>query len=172
MMRMKLPCICIAVVFGFIAVNSYAASGDVTVFGNMGIGTSPSTTYRLYVSGAAYATIVWQSSDASLKENVGPIASPLQKLRNVQGVSFTWKQEGNEHRGFPGGKHNGVVAQDVEKVFPEVVQDGPEGEKAVAYSELIPILIEAMKEQQNLIDLQQKDIQELKAALKKIKPSK
>jgi hypothetical protein len=152
-----------------IAVNAYAASGDLTVYGNMGIGTSPSTTYRLYVYGPAYATIVWQSSDLSLKENVGPIESPLQKLRNVHGVSFTWKQEGNEHRGFPGGKHNGVVAQDVEKVFPEMVQDGPEGEKAVAYSELIPILIEGMKEQQNLIEMQQKDIQELKTALKKMK---
>jgi hypothetical protein len=168
MMRIKRP-LFIAVMYVFIAVNSYAASGDLTVYGNMGIGFPPSTTYRLYIAGAAYATVVWQSSDLSLKENVEPIDSPLKKLRNVHGVSFTWKQEGNEHRGFPGGKHNGVVAQDVEKVFPEMVQDGPEGEKAVAYSELIPILIEGMKEQQNLIETQQKDIQALKTALKKIK---
>jgi hypothetical protein len=170
-MRLKQIFVLISAFCVLAAANSYAASGDVTVYGNMGIGTSPSTTYRLYVSGAAYASIVWQSSDLSLKENVEPIESPLQKLRNVHGVSFTWKQEGNEHRGFPGGKHNGIVAQDVEKVFPEVVQDGPDGEKAVAYSELIPILIEAMKEQQSLIEVQQKDIQELKTVLKKIKPS-
>jgi hypothetical protein len=166
-MRNKLPLTGIVVLSLFIAASSYAASGDVTVFGNMGIGNSPSATYRLYVSGSAYATIVWQSSDLKLKENVEPIASPLQKLRHVQGVSFTWKQEGNEHRGFPGGRHNGVVAQDLEKVFPEAVQEGPDGEKAVSYAELIPILIEAMKEQQTLIEVQQKDIQELRAALKK-----
>jgi hypothetical protein len=170
-MRIKQTVILIAALCILVTMNAYAANGDVSVWGNMGIGTSPSSTYRLYVYGPAYATIVWQSSDLSLKENVEPIASPLQKLRNVQGVSFTWKQEGNEHRGFPGGKHIGVVAQDVQKVFPEVVQDGPEGEKAVAYSELIPILIEAMKEQQNLIEGQQKDIQELKTALKNMKPS-
>ncbi len=169
-MKQKKTIMFVAALFFFVAVNTYAANGDLTVNGNMGIGTAPSATYRLYVSGSAYATIVWQSSDANLKENIEPIASPLQKLRNVHGVSFTWKQEGNENRGFPGGKHLGVVAQDIQKVFPEVVQDSPEGEKAVAYSELIPILIEAMKEQQNLIDAQQKDIQELKTALKKAKP--
>jgi len=169
-MKQKMIITFVAVLFIFANANLYAANGDLTVNGNMGIGTAPSASYRLYVSGAAYATIVWQSSDLSLKENIEPIKSPLQKLRDVNGVSFTWKQEGNENRGFPGGRHLGVVAQDVQKVFPEVVQDGPEGEKAVAYSELIPILIEAMKEQQNLIDAQQKDIQELKTALKKAKP--
>ncbi len=152
--------------------NVQAANGDLMVNGNMGIGANPSTQYKLYVAGAAYATIVWQSSDLSLKENIAPIESSLQKLLNVKGVSFTWKQEGNEHRGFPGGKHNGVIAQDIQKVLPEVVQDGPDGEKAVSYTELIPILIEAMKEQHKIIEKQQSDMKTLTTAIEEIKAKK
>jgi hypothetical protein len=55
-----------------------------------------------------------------------------------------------------------VIADDVEKVLPEIVREGPEGEKAVAYSEIIPILIGAIKEQQ-------KQIEELKGLLNPVK---
>jgi hypothetical protein len=54
--------------------------------------------------------------------------------------------------GFPDGQHFGVIAQEVEDILPEVVTDGRTGEKAVAYAEIIPVLIEAIKAQQVQIE--------------------
>jgi predicted RNase H-like nuclease (RuvC/YqgF family) len=63
----------------------------------------------------------------------------------------------------------GVVAQKIEKVIPEVVKEGPGGEKSVSYAEIIPVLIEAMKEQQRAIERQQKEMEELKAEMDRLK---
>ncbi len=147
-------------------------------------------TYALNVNGTAFATGYWQSSDKKLKENITSIYSALDMILNIDGVSFTWKQEDNEGKEvldakyetnedkkvpdaqkgkkngrFPEGKHYGVIAQDIEKVMPEIVKEGVEGEKAVSYTELIPVLIEAIKEQQELIQKQQSSINEIMKAL-------
>lgn len=96
------------------------------------------------------------------KENIAPIESPLNKILNINGVLFNWKTEEYKDKGFPDGRHYGVIAQEVEKVLPELVKEGPEGEKAVAYTEVVPVLIEAMKEQQ-------KEIEELRAMIKQLR---
>lgn len=57
-----------------------------------------------------------------------------------------WRTEDHPDRGFPEGRHYGLVAQEVEEVLPEVVGSGPGDEKALACSELIPVLVEAVKE--------------------------
>ena len=62
---------------------------------------------------------------------------------------------------MPDGKHFGVIAQDVEKILPDMVKTSPDGMKAVAYDELIPILIEALKEQQERIDYLDKKLEDL-----------
>ena len=67
-------------------------------------------------------------------------------MMSLKGVSFQWKAEQCEDMGFPNGRHYGVIAQEIEKVLPEVVNTGPGGDKAVAYTEIIPVIIEAMKE--------------------------
>ena len=63
----------------------------------------------------------------------------------------TWSQE-FEDMGFPRGEHFGVIAQEVDEVLPQVVSESPTGEKAVAYTEIIPVLIEAIKAQQEQIE--------------------
>lgn len=133
-----------------------------TSAGNLGIGTTNPGSYKLYVSGAAYSTGGWQASDIRYKENIAPIESPLNKILNINGVSFSWTTEEYKDKGFPEGRHYGVIAQEVEKVLPEVVKEGPGGEKAVAYTEIVPVLIEAMKEQQ-------KEIEELRAMIKQLR---
>ncbi len=168
-MKHKYEVVIIAIFLSFFVIKAHAASGDLTVYGNVGIGTNNPTSYKLYILGTAYATGYWQSSDLTFKENVAPIESPLQRLINVNGISFTWKKQGNENRGFPDGKHNGFIAQDIEKIFPEIVREGQDGEKAVAYTELIPILIEAMKEQQKIIEKQQSDMKALMTAIEEIR---
>lgn len=61
----------------------------------------------------------------------------------------------------PEGIHYGVIAQEIEKVLPEVVKENTDGSKAVAYTEIIPVLIEAIKEQQKQIDELKKKVADL-----------
>ena len=72
--------------------------------------------------------------------------SVLERVRQLRGVSYEWR-EGEEHRGRTGGPRElGVLAQEVEAVFPELVATGRDGYKRVDYLGLIPVLIEAVKE--------------------------
>lgn len=114
--------------------------------GNVGIGATDPGPYKLYVSGDAYSTGSWQSSDARLKTGMQPIAGALSKVLQLEGLSFLWRTEEYPDRGLPAGRHYGLIAQEVEQVLPEVVKEGVDGEKAVAYSELIPVLVEAVKD--------------------------
>ena len=125
-------------------------NGDRVTFqnatGNVAIGTTDPAGYRLYVNGQAYATLGWQSSDLRLKTDVGGIDDALGKVMRLSGHSFRWRTEDYPDRGLPEGRHYGMVAQEVEEVLPEVVGSGPGDEKALAYSELIPVLVESVKQ--------------------------
>jgi len=117
----------------------------------------------LYVNGSIYSTgSVSGGSDIRFKNDLQPIGDAVSNIMKLKGVSFTWKMDKFKDKGFPGGRHYGVVAQEVEKVLPEVVNTGPDGYKAVAYTEIIPVLIEAIKEQQKQIDALQKKLSEMK----------
>jgi hypothetical protein len=94
-------------------------------------------------TGQLTAVDVNTSSDAKYKENVQPIASALDTINSIQGVSFNWKETGQ--------RSYGVIAQDLIKVLPELVHSAERG-LTVSYLPLIAILIEAIKEQQQQID--------------------
>ena len=129
--------------------------------GNVAIGALVTGGYRLYVVGNAYATGTWQSSDRKFKKNIETIDSAVDKITNIKGVSFEWKTSEYQDHGFPEGRHYGVIAQEVEEVLPEIVKEGPDGTKAVSYTELIPILTEAIKEQQKQIENLQSEVKAL-----------
>jgi len=112
----------------------------------VGIGTNNVGTYELYVQGEAYATGGWTPSDLRFKEEIGGIESPLEKVLGLRGVRFKWKTEEYGDRGLPEGDHFGVIAQEAEEILPEIVKEGPDGELAVAYAEIIPVLIESVRE--------------------------
>jgi len=107
--------------------------------------------YELDVTGTIRATgNVIAFSDARVKENIKTIDSALEKVNKLRGVEFN--KIGEEKTCI------GVIAQEVEEVLPEVVETDDNGMKAVAYGNMVGLLIEAMKEQQKQID-------ELKAKL-------
>ena len=83
------------------------------------------------------------TSDIKLKENIHQIKDPLEKVMQINGVAFNWKD--NKEAAI------GVIAQDIEEVFPELVKEN-EHHKSVNYNGLIGVLIEAIKEQQRQID--------------------
>ena len=98
------------------ATGAFVVKGDVTAFG------SP--------------------SDKRLKENIKPIESALDKVSKLQGVTFDWKEKGitnlKEDIGF--------IAQDVQKVIPELVRENEDGMLSIRHQGIAPILLEAIKE--------------------------
>jgi hypothetical protein len=94
-------------------------------------------------TGTLSATIFNSLSDSSLKENVISIAGALDTINSLEGVSFQWKDNGK--------RSYGVIAQDIEKIIPDVV-DSVNGIKNVNYDGIIPFLIEAIKELNRKLD--------------------
>lgn len=98
-----------------------------------------------------------QGSDSRLKDNIIPITNSLDKVKSLRGVEFDWNSGVNE------GTHDvGLIAQEVEAVLPEAVTTQEDGYKNLAYTKVIPLLVEAMKEQQVMIDALKAEIELLK----------
>ena len=104
---------------------------------------------NLIVAGTATVTgqirgcsdiIAFYSSDCRLKDNVNKIVNSKEVVNNLNGYSFDWKEEADRE-----GSDFGVMAQEVEKVLPELVHERPDGFKTVDYIKLIPFLIEEVK---------------------------
>lgn len=135
-------------------------TSGVTYFsGAVGIGNA-APSYTLDVSGSMRATgdiyanaFLYNSSDRRLKENIKPLTRSLSKIQALEGVSFDWKKTGRSSLG--------LIAQDVELIYPELVSVDKEGYKAIAYEGLIAPLIEAVK-------AQQLEIENLEARLEKL----
>ncbi|MBT4903586.1 MAG: hypothetical protein HON57_00145 [Flavobacteriaceae bacterium] len=104
------------------------------------------------------------SSDARLKANIVSLGATLAKLLLIDGKSYTMKK---------GGKQKiGVLAQDIQKVFPELVSTDDRDMLAVNYQGLVPVLINALKEQDVKMKEQQSDIAELKVMVKQLMSDK
>lgn len=132
----------------------------------VGIGSDPgsSSPYKLDVAGSVHATSFPSSSDARFKSNVHQLVGVLDKLRMVRGVSFEWNELYNSLGRSTGRKELGLIAQEIEKVFPELVTRwGDEDYRAVDYGRFTAVLLEAIKEQQSEIESLKKDIAEIKA---------
>ena len=97
---------------------------------------------------------VTANSDIKLKANITPIQNALEKLSQIRGVEYDRIDRDNE-------RQIGVIAQEVEAVIPELVSDNF-GTKAVAYGNMTAVLIEAIKEQQTMINNLKQEIEELK----------
>ena len=96
------------------------------------------------ITGTCTASVFNATSDATLKTNIVPIENPLAILEKITGVSFDWRD--NE------GSAEGVLAQDVEQVLPNAVSTDEKGKKSVSYNNLVGVLIEAVKGQQEQIN--------------------
>ena len=94
--------------------------------------------------------VAYSTSDIRLKENITPLSTPLEKVMKLQGVDFTWKPDIDSE--YAGKKDIGLIAQQVEEVLPDAVETRYNGYKAVRYEKVIPLLVEAVKEQQKQID--------------------
>lgn len=153
---------------GITFAHNITGTADILKTGNnyqinsLGVGTAASGT-----AGEIRATsevTAYYSSDETLKENIETITDALSKLKQIRGVVYDWKDSHIKSRGGEDGyfvrKHDtGVIAQDVEKVLPEVVVTREDGTKAVKYEKLAGLII------QSIVELAQQ-VEEIKEKLK------
>jgi hypothetical protein len=121
-----------------------------------GINTSTTSSgVAVYASGSIYATgSVTAASDGRKKDNVSDIKNALDGILKLRGVTYTWNNKKESDIGY-GKTEIGVIAQEVEKVFPEVVKYMEDvDEYSVSYGNITAILIEAIKEQHSIITRQ------------------
>jgi hypothetical protein len=107
--------------------------------------------YALSVFGNIWANGTTYASDERFKQNITAIASPLEKLLQINGVEYEMKTTAFSKNHFLVGRQMGLLAQNVEKIVPEAVHE-IDGYKGVDYARLVPLLIEGMKEQQQEIE--------------------
>jgi hypothetical protein len=138
-----------------------------------GLGTSSTASgYGIYVNGGVYATgNVVAYSDARKKKDVVTVDKALDKVLQLRGVYYT--KIYNENDTIPDGgadkRQLGVIAQEVNEVVPEVVSYVKDlDEYAVAYGNMSALLIEAIKEQNQIIKKQADEIEEMKEILNKL----
>ena len=156
-----------------IAIGYKAGSNVISGSGNIYIGAyagpirkAQSESNKLYISNSKEQTLVsgdfgkrdikfhatlnaealTQSSDARLKKDIDPINLGLEAILQLEGKTYKWSDTSRSQQ-----THIGLIAQEVEKVIPEVVTEDENGFKAIAYAKLTTILIEAIKEQQTRI---------------------
>ncbi|MBM7420242.1 MULTISPECIES: tail fiber domain-containing protein [Chryseobacterium] len=160
---------------GGVSSNIYTADGAITTalaarnvdlngknlifsgVGSVGIGTSnPSATAKLDVAGTIKASAVDYNSDARLKQNINPVTNANEILSKLNPVSYFWNETG-KRKGGNAQLQYGLIAQEVEKILPNIVNTDNESYKSVSYNELIPLLLQALQEQNKKIEaLEQK----------------
>ena len=140
--------------------NNNAGTGAFTIRANgtdaFGISTG-GTVFAFTSFNCNNNITAYYSSDRRLKENIRNIESPLEKVMRLNGVHFDWTDDYLEKEGGVDGyfvrkEDVGVIAQEVQEVLPEVVAEKQNGMLGVRYEKLVPLLIEAIKEQQKQIE--------------------
>ena len=117
------------------------------------------------VNGSGTYSGTWtQASDQRFKKEVEPIKDAINKITQLNGISYEFNTSDFPEKNFANGRQIGLIAQEVEKIFPELVKTDPEGYKSVAYQNLVAVLIEAVKEQQKSIDQLKNEIELLKSS--------
>ena len=122
---------------------------------------------EVYIDGTLYAT-TYGPSDTKLKTNLTEIKSGLKLLTKLSGYYFNWNDLAKKEFNYSDDEQVGVIAQDVEKIFPQLVVTNSKGYKAVDYSKFSPIIIEAIKEQQSQIEDLKSENEVLKRKLNEI----
>jgi len=124
------------------SINGGGISSQVR-FGSLGIDMAASVTAGRI--DAAGDIVAYSTSDIRLKENIQPIQNALSKVETISGNEYNWKKEFEYIHGFKG-NDVGVIAQEIQKVLPEAINERENGYLGVNYEKIIPLLIQSIKE--------------------------
>lgn len=165
--------------FGVYGRADNASNFDYGVYGR----SSTTDGYAVYASGNTYTTGSYLSSDARLKSDISVLQSGLSTIMNLKPKRYQYNQEKYGFMNLPEGEQYGFLAQDIEKLLPTLTKDSfqpydkprsntKEGQglafKAVNYVGVIPIMVSAMQEQQEIIETQNTKIKSLEDRLLKL----
>lgn len=109
-----------------------------------------------FFNGSVFTDINAGASDRRLKKNINSLVGALNKVEQLRGVSYNWKDENKPENRV------GFIAQEVEKIIPEVVFTRPDGMKAIGYGDITALLAEAVKELSAKVKALEKENQSLK----------
>lgn len=110
---------------------------------------------------------VFAGSDVRFKEDVLPVENALEQIMKLNAYTYNYKTKDFPQNNFSNERQTGLMAQDVEKVAPIAVKEDEDGYKYVNYARLAPLLVESVKELQEIVEAQAKKISELEEKLKK-----
>jgi hypothetical protein len=146
---------------GTFAVEPGTSAGVVaTSNGGFGLWAYSQADDAIYCDGSGEYTGSWsKASDVRFKKNVAPLENALARTLRLRGVSFDWRRDEFPDRNFPDSRSIGFIAQEVEAVYPQLVSIDRDGYESVDYAGLTPILVEAIKEQQQQLDSQRRRIE-------------
>lgn len=133
--------------------------------GRVGIGTIQPREKLEVVGNICYTGTIGACSDKRYKKDFASLENSLDKVMQLNGLYYNWKQEQFPEREFTDERQIGVIAQEVEALFPEIVLTGDDGYKSVDYGKLTPILLEAIKEQQAIIEAMKTETNQLRASV-------
>ncbi|MDB5282215.1 MAG: hypothetical protein JWO06_1290, partial [Bacteroidota bacterium] len=157
--------------------DSYGTGYNYGIYGEASFGT---TNYAGYFAGNVYATGTITSSDKKLKRNIEPLNGGIDLVMKLKPATYYYRSDEKEFKrmNLPVTKQFGLIAQEVEEVIPSIVSDNIQPAqmdrtthekiaeeihfKGMNYTELVPVLISAVKEQQKMIEDLKKEIEELK----------
>ena len=102
-------------------------------------------------------------------KNISSLENTLQGILSLEPVNYELRTDEFPDMGFEAGNQIGLIAQEVEKVFPDLIRTDNKGYKAVSYEKLSVILLEGMKEQQQQIESTKQENQQLKSELQSLR---
>lgn len=128
-------------------------SGDlVAINGEAGQSALNVTAGTVTVAETVTCQSLTETSDATLKTNVSPIVDALALVKGLDGVRFDWKQPDPSNTPALPPAHIGLLAQNVQQVVPEIVKESSNGQLSVSYTNLVAVLVEAVKELSAKVD--------------------
>jgi hypothetical protein len=140
-------------------------SGTQTIDQSLIVLGSDNGEYSLEISGAAFASEGWFApSDRRLKKQIEPLYGALDAMLKLQGVSYQWRDASCHDDD----RHLGMIAQKVERIFPEWVKTDAKGYKAVSYEGFEALTVEAMREMNDRVQSLEVENAELRERLNRI----
>jgi hypothetical protein len=131
--------------------------------GNVGIGMYPTGNATLEVNGNLKTIGITETSDIRWKKDVKTLSNSLEKVGQLRGVSYNWRKDEFPDKNFENKEQIGLIAQEVEKIYPQLVDTDALGFKSVQYSKVVALLIEALKEQQSEISSLKSEVRKMSA---------
>jgi len=116
---------------------------------------------KVEISGDLNAVAVVETSDSRYKTNIETLGKTLPALANISGIYYDWNTEEYPDAKFSSDRQIGLLAQEVEQFFPELVSTDRNGYKSLSYGKMTAVLLEAIKEQQKIIEDKNLEIKNL-----------